>query len=109
MKLMLNACTLVGVAVMAVLATQVKAAEVALVPLSSATSDQAPAPLRVAGVPGGKIPLTNFSMMAMEGRKVLRVATAKSYGNLVHDLPPGATAAGMRLNWRRRGSESWNT
>lgn len=106
MKLMLNACTLVGVAVMAVLATQAKAVEVALVPFSSATSDQAPAPWRIAGVPGGKIPLTNFSMVALDGRKVLRVATAKSYGNLVHDLPPGATTAGMRLNWRWRLDEA---
>lgn len=102
---MLNARTFFGVAVMAVLATQVQAVEVALVPFSSATSDQAPAPWRVAGVPGGKIPLTNFSVVALEGRKVLRVAAAKSYGNLVHDLPPDTTAAGMRLNWRWRLDE----
>lgn len=102
MKRRFNARALMVMTVMSVWAIQVAAVELALVPFSSATSDQAPAPWRVAGVPGGKIPLTHFSMVDMGGRKVLRVATAKSYGNLVHDLPAGATAAGLRLNWRWR-------
>lgn len=88
--------------VMSALAIQVQAVEVALVPFSSATTDQAPAPWRVVGVPSGKIPLTNFSMADIDGRKVLRVATSKSYANLVHDMPLGATAEGLRLKWRWR-------
>lgn len=87
---------------MSVAAIQVQAVEVALAPFSSATTNQAPAPWRVVGVPSGKIPLTNFSIADVDGLKVLRVATSKSYGNLVHDLPPGSTGAGLRLNWSWR-------
>lgn len=81
---------------------QVQAADIALVQFASAMTDQAPSPWRVVGVPGGKIPLTSFSMVEIDGRKVLRVATSKSYGNLVHDLPLRTPAAGLRLNWRWR-------
>lgn len=88
--------------VMSALAIQVQAVEVALVPFSFAITNQAPAPWRVVGVPSGKIPLTNFSMADIDGRKVLRVATSKSYANLVHDMPLGATAEGLRLKWRWR-------
>jgi hypothetical protein len=88
--------------VMSALAIQVQTVEVALVPFSSAITNQAPAPWRVVGVPSGKIPLTNFSMADIDGRKVLRVATSKSYANLVHDMPLGATAEGLRLKWRWR-------
>jgi len=105
-KLMFNACALMVMTVMSVGAMPVAAVELALVPFSSAKSDQAPAPWRVAGVPGGKIPLTHFSLADLEGRKVLRVATAKSYGNLVHDLPADASSAGLRLNWRWRLDEA---
>lgn len=104
--LMWNARTLTAMTVMSVLTLQVQAAGVALVPFSSATTDQPPAPWRVVGVPGGKIPITSFSVADMDGRKVLRVATSKSYGNLVHDLPLGATVAGLRLSWRWRLDEA---
>lgn len=63
---------------------------------------KAPAPWRVVGVPGGPIPLADFSIADVDGNKVLRVATSKSYGTLVHDLPSGSTGAGLRLNWRWR-------
>lgn len=105
MTLILHTRKLLGVTLMAVWAMQGQAAEVTLTPFSSATSDQAPTPWRVAGVPGGKIPLTHFSIILMDGRKVLRVATDKSYGNLVHDLPPGTNGAGLRLSWRWRLDE----
>ncbi|MBK9444042.1 MAG: DUF3047 domain-containing protein [Comamonadaceae bacterium] len=81
---------------------QAQAAEVALVPLASAQSEQAPAPWRVVGVPGGKIPLTGFAMVELDGRKVLRVTASRSYGNLVHDLPPTTPLVGLRLSWRWR-------
>lgn len=83
-------------------ALQGQAAEVALVPLASAQTEQAPAPWRVVGVPGGKIPLTDFAMVELDGRKVLQVKTAKSYGNLVHDLLPALPPASLRLSWRWR-------
>jgi len=104
--LKLNARTLTAITVMSALTLQVQAAGVVLVPLSSASTYQPPAPWRAVGVPSGKIPLTNFTMADVDGRKVLRIATSKSYGNLVHDLPLGANAAGLRLNWRWRLEEA---
>lgn len=86
-------------------ALQGQAAEVALVPLASAQTELAPSPWRVVGVPGGKIPLTDFAMVEMDGRKVLRVKTARSYGNLVHDLLPASPPANLRLSWRWRLDE----
>lgn len=83
-------------------AQQAQAAEATLVPLASAQSGQAPAPWRVVGVPGGKIALTAFAMAPLDGRKVLRVTAAQSYGNLVHDLPLAPPAANLRLSWRWR-------
>ena len=75
---------------------------VALTPFSSAITERVPAPWRSVGVPGGKIPLTAFAIVDLEGRKVLRIETAKSYGNLVHALPrTGVGAAGV-LRWRWR-------
>lgn len=98
----MNPRALAAMTAMSVLALAAQAAGLALVPFSSATADQPPAPWRVVGVPGGKIPITSFSMAEVDGRKVLRVATSKSYGNLVHDLPLGSTATGLRLTWRWR-------
>lgn len=94
--------TLAAMVVTSVVALHVQAAGVALVQLSSATTNQPPAPWRVVGIPGGKIPITRFAMADVDGRKVLRVAALQSYGNLVHDLPSGATATGLRLTWRWR-------
>jgi hypothetical protein len=77
---------------------------VALTPFSSATTERVPAAWRSVGVPGGKIPLTAFGIVDLEGRRVLRIETAKSYGNLVHALPrtgAGAGATGV-LSWRWR-------
>jgi hypothetical protein len=69
---------------------------------SSAGADQPPAPWRVVGVPGGKIPLTRFALVELDGRKVLRVEADKSYGNLVHELPALVPEAGLQLRWRWR-------
>lgn len=85
---------------------QAGAAELALTPFSTAATEQVPAPWRVVGVPGGKIPFTQFALVNLEGRKVLRVTTSKSYGNLVHDIPPGAPTASLRLHWRWRLDEA---
>ena len=72
---------------------------------SSASGAQPPAPWRVVGVPGGKIPLTSYALVELDGRKVLRVEADKSYGNLVHDLPVAVPEAGLRLRWRWRLDE----
>lgn len=86
-------------------ATQARAQGTALTAFSSAAGEQPPAPWRVVGVPGGKIPLTSYALVEMDGRKVLRVQAAKSYGNLVHDLPAVLPEAGLRLRWRWRLDE----
>ena len=77
----------------------------ALAAFSSAAGEQPPTPWRVVGVPGGKIPLTVYAIAELDGRKVLRVQALKSYGNLVHDLPPLMPQAGVRLSWRWRLDE----
>jgi hypothetical protein len=86
--------------------SRAQAQNTALTPFSSATGALAPAPWRVVGVPGGKIPLTTYALVELDGRKVLRVEAAKSYGNLVHDLPPAQPEAGLRLRWRWRLDEA---
>ena len=83
--------------------TQTKA--IALSAFSSASGDQPPAPWRVVGVPGGKVPLTTYAIADIDGRKVLRVEANKSYGNLVHDLSLVHAEAGARLRWRWRLDE----
>ena len=87
------------------LSAQTLAKAAALTPFSSASGDQLPAPWRVVGVPGGKIPLTAYAVADMDGRKVLRVETLKSYGNLVHDLPAVQLEPGVQLRWRWRLDE----
>jgi hypothetical protein len=77
----------------------------ALTPFSSASGEKLPAPWRVVGVPGGKIPLTAYAIDEVDGRKVLRVEAIRSYGNLVHPLPNGVAGAGYRLRWRWRLDE----
>ncbi|MDI1274662.1 DUF3047 domain-containing protein [Polaromonas sp.] len=85
---------------------QAQAPGPALTAFSSASGAQPPAPWRVVGVPGGKIPLTRYALVEMDGRKVLRVEAIKSYGNLVHDLPALVPEAGLRLRWRWRLDEA---
>jgi hypothetical protein len=89
----------------AAVSAQTQSRAIALAPFSSSGGEQPPAPWRVVGVPGGKIPLTIYSIADMDGRKVLRVETSKSYGNLVHDLSAVLAEAGSRLRWRWRLDE----
>ena len=77
----------------------------ALAPFSSASGEQPPAPWRVVGVPGGKIPLTTYAIAEIDGRKVLRVEANKSYGNLVHPLTAAVLDPALRLRWRWRLDE----
>ena len=85
--------------------TQAQTKAIALSAFSSASGDQPPAPWRVVGVPGGKVPLTTYAIADIDGRKVLRVEANKSYGNLVHDLSVVHAEAGARLRWRWRLDE----
>ena len=54
-------------------------------PFSAATGATPPAPWQVLGLPSSHSkPLTQFDMTELDSKKVLRVRTDKSYGNLVH-------------------------
>jgi hypothetical protein len=86
--------------------TQAQTQGPALTVFSSASGEQPPAPWRVVGVPGGKIPLTRYALVELDGSKVLRVEASRSYGNLVHDLPALVPEAGLRLRWRWRLDEA---
>lgn len=58
-----------------------------------------PPPWRVVGVPRQVAPLTRFTVVDFEGRRVLRIASDRGYGNLLHGL--AALRAGL-LSWRWR-------
>ena len=85
----------------------VTAGPVSLAAFSTAPAGQPVAPWRVVGVPGGKVPLTDFQLVALDGQQVLKVEAIKSYGNLVHALPAGfVPAPGLMLRWRWRLDQS---
>ena len=73
-----------------------------LVPPAGA-SDLPAAPWHVVGLPQQTKPLTRFSVVTLDGRRVLRVEANLSYGNLVHAVleDPGK----HRLSWRWRLDE----
>jgi hypothetical protein len=64
---------------------------------------QPAAPWRFAGLPKQTIPATGFALVDIDGQRVLRVRSDRSYGNLVH--PVEGTAAGRWLSWRWRVDE----
>ncbi len=57
------------------------------------------APWRVAGLPGQKLPMTQFAIAPHEGRLVLRVAAQASYGNLVFDTRGQRPGSDTLLRW----------
>ncbi len=59
------------------------------------------APWSVALLPRQKPPATRFDVVEVEGRRVLRVRADRSYGNLVHTVPP-ELAGGRTLRWSWR-------
>ena len=69
---------------------------------SSSASTTPPAPWRIVGLPRTNKPLTQFDIVPMDGRMVLRVQTDKSYANLEHDLPDIEVPPGTMLRWRWR-------
>jgi hypothetical protein len=86
------------------LAQQASAAATApnLHPFSAQPEGTPQAPWRIVEFPGGKKPVTQFSITTLDGEKVLKVHTDKSYGTLVHDLAP-LTLSGpalLRFRWR---------
>jgi hypothetical protein len=77
----------------------VQAQTLALAPLAS-TGAMPPGPWRVVGLPSQKMPLTQFSLVDLEGRRALRIEANDSYGNLVHPL--SATPSSLQLAWQWR-------
>lgn len=76
-----------------------------LAPFSKASTSKVPEPWRVVGIPKGKVPLAQFDIVALDGGKVLRLKTEKSYGNLVHDILKLTSSNGGILKWRWRLDE----
>lgn len=58
----------------------------------------APAPWRLVGLPGGKVPLARFDVTELDGARVLRVRSSASYGTLNH--PAGPAPGVLRWRWR---------
>ncbi|MBX3588922.1 MAG: DUF3047 domain-containing protein [Ramlibacter sp.] len=73
-----------------------------LAPFSAAPGPAAPAPWRVAGLPGGKVPLARITLAEVDGTRVAKLATAGAYGTLVHDITPWVPSPGATLAWRWR-------
>lgn len=72
-----------------------------LVTTPAGAGDTPAAPWRRMLLPRQKPPATQFDVTMVDGERVLRVASNKSYGNLVHNLD--APAGGARwLQWRWR-------
>ena len=73
-----------------------------LSPFSIATGDAPPQPWRIVGLPKGKAPLANFDITSLDGTRVLRLATDKSYGTVLHEITPTVPGPGSLLKWRWR-------
>ena len=61
------------------------------------------APWHVLGLPQQSRPSTRFSVVPLDGQRVLRVEAQASYGNLVHPVLENPNA--QRLSWRWRLDE----
>lgn len=73
-----------------------------LAPFSTATGAALPAPWRLVGLPKGKAPLANIVTTTLDGTRVLRLATDKSYGTALHELNVLNFGPGSLLKWRWR-------
>ena len=75
-------------------------AQPSLAPLDGPGATTAP-PWREVLLPQQSLPRTRFTIAELDGQRALRIESAGSYGNLVHELalPAGATPV---LSWRWR-------
>jgi hypothetical protein len=100
-----TACTAIFIAFFIAMAPGVASAQpaVSAEPLrrfSSAAAALPPEPWRVVGLPASKVAMTQFDIVPLEGKQVLRLLTDKSYGTLSHALPAGTQAGMLRWQWR---------
>ena len=70
-----------------------------------APGEKLPAPWRVVAFPGGRKPVSHFSIAQLRGESVLKVETDKSYGSALHEMAPTVLAPGSKLRWRWRLDE----
>ena len=73
-----------------------------LQPFSTAPADGLPASWRLIGLPKGKAPLAVIELATLGNERVLKLATNKSYGTLLHELKPVVLGAASSLTWRWR-------
>jgi hypothetical protein len=78
---------------------EVAAGAPVLAPLHGPTGAAPQVPWVFAGLPGQTLPATRFALERQDGKIVLRVEAAASYGNLLHPL---ANVPAGRLSWRWR-------
>lgn len=71
-----------------------------LEPLALGTGPEPPAPWHVVGLPLQQKPYTRFSIVEIDGVRVLRLDADHSYGNLVHPLPGGVPWRTLSWRWR---------
>jgi hypothetical protein len=72
-----------------------------LAPLAGAGAAAPVAPWREVLLPGQTLPRTRFAVVELDGRRALRIESAGSYGNLVHDLArPAGPAPTLSWSWR---------
>ncbi len=73
-----------------------------LAPLTQ--SDRPGSPWKRAGLPAQTKPWTRFTVVTLEGERVLQVEADNSYGNLLHPVPAAASSKRW-LSWRWRVDE----
>ena len=83
-------------------ATPNASVSITLSAFSTAADAQPPPPWRAVGLPKGKAPLTRMDIAMLDGERVLRLTTAKSYGTLSHALPAVLLTPQATLRWKWR-------
>jgi hypothetical protein len=63
-----------------------------LQPFSSAPLGAPPAPWRIVGLPGHKVPLMSPEIVQLDGRNVLQLRSDKNYGTVSHSVGPTSGA-----------------
>lgn len=71
-----------------------------LQPFSSAALGAPPAPWRIVGLPGNKVPLMSPEIVQLDGRTVLQLRSDKNYGTVSHSIgPTSGPARGEEGPW----------
>ena len=94
---------LVAATLLAVPALSISQAQVPQLPLLQPLAGAGavpPAPWQVQGLPQQSKPFTEFSIVTLDGRRVLRVEADSSYGNLVHPLSDVSPSLTLAWQWR---------